>query len=295
MALSDFAHLLNHRDGAGACDWSQATWLNLFTAWHNYPSHTARLWAESPQTAAWVQRTFVRWVRGWWDASRGMRAHLKWPGGVAEAWGLAHPPSPYAVLIGFMRPDDGSSAMPKPKAVDPLDWAAWTMWTWGADLDAIHEASGFKRPWAKEALSRVIKHLMATRLDVVCWALNMDKASIPDQPFRADWYRANEMWIIGQRAIGRPYVAADIRILNSSRKETLWPSTQQLVKPRKASKHMIRRVVKTRWGKRMATRREERAARHGIFRPKLMRDRLLLQFGDVPAPSDFSRRGTPKG
>lgn len=291
MALSDFAHLINHRSGAQVCNMPQTTWLELFTRWHLLRDARETLWAEAPQLAAWVQTVFVRWVRDWWDARRGMRAHEKWPRGVGEAWGLAHPPSPYAVLIGFMRPDDGSGPMPKPAAVDPCDWACWTMWTWGADTDAIHEASGFKRPWAKEALARVIRHLMATRLDVVCWALNIDRNTIPDQPFRADWYRANEDWIIGQRAIGRAYHPADIRVLNASRKETLWPSYQQLVRGTRR-KCMVRRMIKTRTGKRQATCREERAFRQNVHNPTTLRQRILRLYGGETAPSNSSEPET---
>ena len=77
------------------------------------------------------------------------------------------------------------------------------------------------------ALVAVIEALMG-ELDTVCWALNPDYASIPEAKLTPGWYNRNRAWILGQKALGGPYVPGPQQRRQWAWKERSWPTAAAL-------------------------------------------------------------------
>lgn len=88
--------------------------------------------------------------------------------------------------------------------------------------------TGWGLPQVTAALVAVIKALMG-ELDLVCWALNPDYASIPEAKLSPGWYNRNRAWILGQKALGGPYVAGPQQRRQWAWKERSWPTDAALI------------------------------------------------------------------
>lgn len=233
MALSDLALMVNHKAGREVCTLDQERWGILFTRWRKWPRLRREVQEAAPRLAAWMGAIYERWVAKGYRAHLSLKAHHKWPNSVSLAWGLAAPPSPFAVLRGFMRPMDSGTplVLRRPVDIEPLSWAYWRCYTWGCDIEVLTATSGEREQTIVAKLAEVVEALMWTRLDICCWALNIDKATIPEGKLTPGWYARNEAWIRGQVAIGFPYRAADPRTRNYALKERTWPTDSQLANP----------------------------------------------------------------